>query len=61
MKKYIVPEIEIEKVSSEDIISTSVGGDAGGSVNPLKAPGGLNAVNDGEGGVNVSGNVDMLS
>ena len=60
MKKYIVPEIEIEEVSSEDIISTSVGGSAGSSVSSLKSPGKLNAVNDGEGGVNISGDANDI-
>ena len=63
MKKYIVPEIEIEEVSSEDIMSTSsVNGNAANSVFSITSPGSLNAENDGKGGLNVSGNVnDMLS
>lgn len=33
MKKYIVPEIEIEKVSSEDIITNSLGNVLAGEAN----------------------------
>lgn len=56
MKKYIVPEIEIEEISSEDIITAS----AGSSVNSLKAPGPISAENDGKGGLDISGDVNDI-
>ena len=55
MKKYIAPEIEIEDIFSEDIITYSPG-----ILGIIKAPGNITAESDGKGGVDVNGDVNDL-
>lgn len=55
MKKYIAPEIEIDDIFSEDIIT-----DSPGLFGIIKAPGIITVESDGEYDAVVNGNVNDL-